>query len=338
VKGALAHRMNDRLTRRYAAVLSTSASTSKVVKQLDALGASTIVRGRGCIFFTAASEVSPHFYALYGVERLSLVDDCGRLAVPLLYRRCTLDASIIHSGLHSSVSYGLARLLALQPGEQVLDPCCGTGSLLFEAKEYWPHCTYIGTDIDESQLEKAAINIRALATRAMSGGGGGGGGGGGNSVSLVHADCGDLPLRDGSIDAVVSDLPFGKQFGSIASNIDLFPRLLREVGRLLLTRVRGRAVLLTSAASAPALTEPTVLKAAGLTLHAALPTRHCNLKCVTVLLVRDGDASDGSRLFDMSGVVHDNSHSGSGGGEAGPGVAWLSWRRDQLVSVPPTRT
>ena len=223
-----------------------------------------------------------------------------------MHRRDPIDSHIVHNGLHSSVAYGLSRLLALRPGDRVLDPCCGTASLLLEARDHWPRCTYIGADIDASQLEKARINSAALASRSA-----------GNSLSLVRGDCASLPVQDGSVDAVVSDLPFGKAFGSVASNQALFPRLLRELGRLLANR--GRAVLLTSTESALALTEPASLKAAGLALHAAFPTRHCNLQCVAALLTRAGDAGDA--LFDTRGVEY---------GEQGP---WLSWRRDQLVSV-----
>lgn len=54
-----------------------------------------------------------------------------------------------------------------------------------------------------------------------------------------------IPFRhaDGTVDRVVSNLPFGKQVGSHAGNTSLYPALVREVARTL--HPSGRAVLLT---------------------------------------------------------------------------------------------
>ncbi|MEO8851273.1 MAG: hypothetical protein ABI360_06045, partial [Allobranchiibius sp.] len=52
-----------------------------------------------------------------------------------------------------------------------------------------------------------------------------------------------LQIGDQSIDRVVTDLPFGKRIGSNTNNVELYPRVLREIERVLTPS--GRCVLLT---------------------------------------------------------------------------------------------
>ena len=61
--------------------------------------------------------------------------------------------------------------------------------------------------------------------------------------AVVRADAGQLPLQAGTVDRVLTNLPFGKRVGSHHDNTELYPRMLRELTRVL-TR-QGRAVLLT---------------------------------------------------------------------------------------------
>jgi len=61
----------------------------------------------------------------------------------------------------------------------------------------------------------------------------GGGQGGYPIASEVFIwDVGALPLRDASVDAVVSDLPFGKRHGSKGGNKILYPKLIAELTRV----------------------------------------------------------------------------------------------------------
>lgn len=115
-----------------------------------------------------------------------------------------------------------------QKGETVLDPTCGSGTLLaetFAAQEGIGHLT--GIDLD-----KAAITIAKKNTGHMP------------KVSLVNGDATENGLPAESIDLFLANLPFGKQFGEKTDNPVLYRGLLSEMARL--GRGAWRAVLLTS--------------------------------------------------------------------------------------------
>ena len=48
--------------------------------------------------------------------------------------------------------------MIFQPGEVVADPMCGKGTILIEAAREVPDATYIGCDIDTSQIGSALEN------------------------------------------------------------------------------------------------------------------------------------------------------------------------------------
>ena len=264
---------------------------------------------------------------------LSVSEACACAGVPLMRRRVSSGAYTVHQGMHHAVSFGLGRLVRLQPGDRCLDPCCGTGSILIEMREHWPTSSYLGVDVDESQLALAKANADAALARRPRGG----------ALVLLHASCAAMPLQRASVDAIVSDLPFGVQHGSVEANRALFPRLLKEVGRVL-DPSRGRAALLTSQTCAPALLDPDALAAAGLTLHLALPTRHCSIRCVAALLLpapgggspagggTPGEAaSDRSVSFDLSGCEHMRPDGEAESCRSGEQGRWLSWRQPRLL-------
>lgn len=238
---------------------------------------------------------------------LSLVEGSARACVPLMRHHEVVSASVVHQGLHHTVSYGLARLANLRSADVVLDVCCGTASLVVEAREHYPGCgAFLGIDCDVSQLARASDNVAAHQHSRPHGA----------SVALLAADCAALPLRTGTIDAVVSDLPFGRQHGATESSEgQCFSRLMREIGRVL--SPRGRAVLLCASATATPLMSATEHAAARLVMHAALPTRLCNISCVAVLLVPASTSRDEAESrFDMGGCEREDG-----------AFSWLSWRQ-----------
>ncbi|MEV4266596.1 methyltransferase domain-containing protein [Kribbella sp. NPDC049584] len=116
----------------------------------------------------------------------------------------------------------LVRLAKVRPGQRVLDPFCGTGTILLAVRRRTPDAHVIGTDHDPHALKLATTNgCRQLAQ------------------TMAEA----LPLADASVDRVVTNLPFGKQVGSHALNRTLYPAVVSELDRVLTPA--GRAVLLT---------------------------------------------------------------------------------------------
>ncbi len=121
----------------------------------------------------------------------------------------------------------MIRLLKTQPGLTVLDPLCGTGTLLLAVDHRSPGCTLLGTDRDADAITKAKINLDRFGVRA----------------DLSASEAVPIGRPAGSVDRVLSNLPFGKLVGTHQDNEQLYPRLLNEISRVLTPT--GRAVLLT---------------------------------------------------------------------------------------------
>ncbi|NXQ42490.1 THUM3 protein, partial [Catharus fuscescens] len=152
--------------------------------------------------------------------------------------------NITHFGpttLRSTLAYGMLRLCDPQPTDIIVDPMCGTGAIPIEGAAEWPDCYHLAGDNSPQAVKRAANNICSLlrkneskdSSTAL-----------GVPLDVIQWDICNLPLRTGSVDIVVTDMPFGKRIGSKKKNWDLYPACLMEMGRIC-TPGTGRAVLLT---------------------------------------------------------------------------------------------
>ncbi|HZX05684.1 methyltransferase domain-containing protein, partial [Kribbella sp.] len=91
-------------------------------------------------------------------------------AVPL-HRRPWRQHTVAGS-LHPPVAAAMARLAKLAPGQQVIDPFCGAGTLLVEAHHLEPGARYVGLDRDPAAIAAAKANWAAADHRGGEGGGG----------------------------------------------------------------------------------------------------------------------------------------------------------------------
>ncbi len=148
-----------------------------------------------------------------------------RLGERPLYKRPYKQAHVPGS-LKPSVAAALLRLARVQAGETVLDPCCGAGTILIEAALMGAQTQ--GGDVDPAALEAAQVNSRAAAV----------------TLDVQPWDARRLPLEDGSVDAVVSNLPWGRQIEIDADPALLYQEMCAEMQRVL--RPQGRMALLTT--------------------------------------------------------------------------------------------
>jgi tRNA (guanine6-N2)-methyltransferase len=142
-----------------------------------------------------------------------------------LHRREYRTASI-PGALHPPVAFAMSMLSGAKPGLVIADPCCGSGTLLIEAKRLIPDAAAVGSDFSEVSLQAARDNgINADC-----------------ALRLARADLGRLPYRDGSASCVLANLPWGQAVpadGIVRDNIQLaVDEILRILAR------HGNAVLL----------------------------------------------------------------------------------------------
>lgn len=139
------------------------------------------------------------------------------------HRRAYKNATIAGT-LHPPVAAAMAQTAELLPGQRVLDPCCGAGTLLIEAHHTVPGTTLLGFDLDPAARRAARQNAGPLP------------------VTVERGDAGALPLADRSIDRVLCNPPWGEQVdagGRLAGHPE---RWWHELARVLTDE--GRAVVL----------------------------------------------------------------------------------------------
>ncbi|XP_054275616.1 tRNA (guanine(6)-N2)-methyltransferase THUMP3-like [Macrosteles quadrilineatus] len=143
--------------------------------------------------------------------------------------------NITHFGpttLRATVCYGLLRLASPQPGDIVIDPLCGGGSIPIESALAYPLTYNICGDAHEKAVVRSLNNIDSLGPKKTV------------PVDVLHWNATKLPLRSSSVDVFVTDLPFGKRSGHKTDNRLLYKNVLLELGRVVRPNT-GRAVLLT---------------------------------------------------------------------------------------------
>lgn len=134
------------------------------------------------------------------------------------YRKGTIPASI-----HPANAAGVMRLAGayLKPGAAVLDPCCGSGTLLIERAIYGKAqdkaCErLVGVDIYGKALKIAEENIKAARMgRQM-------------AVRLVKSDFLEWDMKE-PVDEVIANLPFGNRVGSHRENLRLYQELAEKL-------------------------------------------------------------------------------------------------------------
>ena len=132
----------------------------------------------------------------------------------------------VPGSLKPAVAAALLALAGVAPGARILDPCCGAGTILIEAKMLG--AAALGGDNYQQAVTAAHFN----ATKA------------GVTIHLYRWDACALPISDRSVDFVISNLPWGRAVTSEASLPTLYQEIGEEIQRVLAPG--GRTVLLTN--------------------------------------------------------------------------------------------
>jgi len=136
------------------------------------------------------------------------------------------------ASLRPTVAAAMVRVAAARPGQVIVDPMCGAGTLLAEQLSYaerfrGQRLVLLGGDLEHGAAWAAASNLRRLG-----------------DVPIARWDARHLPLESASVDVILSNPPFGKQLSTPEQIGPLYRAMIRDYNRVL--RPGGRAVLLTS--------------------------------------------------------------------------------------------
>jgi len=158
--------------------------------------------------------------------RLDIEDRHGLFSLKLTnasYRFRRNDRRFSAASLLPTVAHAMVRLSTPVEEDVFIDPCCGSGTILWERLSY--PFTYIGGgDIEHQALKVAKENL--MDTFA----------------EVTHWDARKLAFADASIDKVVTNLPFGRQISFGRETNENNRAIIIEITRVM--KIQGKAVIL----------------------------------------------------------------------------------------------
>jgi putative N6-adenine-specific DNA methylase/tRNA (guanine6-N2)-methyltransferase len=122
------------------------------------------------------------------------------------------------AALKANVAYALLRLAHLDaPPGTLLDPFCGSGTILLEAVALWPETQCYGSDWNEEAVSGARTNVD-MAVRS-------------DRIAIRAGDVWHLDetFDDVTADLIVTNPPFGVR---MASSMDFYPFYRRVLGQM----------------------------------------------------------------------------------------------------------
>lgn len=180
---------------------------------------------------------------------------CGLRLSDKTMRHRTYKVEHQPASLRPTIAAAMVRLAGAAPGDVVLDPMCGAGTILAEQIELSKvrkagRVVVWGGDRDMNMLRAAGSNLHRVGP-----------------ALLAHWDATRLPLPRECADRIVCNPPFGKQLSSPEEIAPLYRATVRECQRAL--KPGGRAVFLVS--------DPDALREA-IRPHHWQPTRQLRLE------------------------------------------------------------
>jgi tRNA (guanine6-N2)-methyltransferase len=169
---------------------------------------------------------------------------CGVRLSDRSMRHRTYKFEHLPASLRPTLAAAMVRVAELRPGQTVLDPMCGAGTILAEvlsqareverqrrwqpdavAAEAQSVYTVLGGDIDRSAVRAAGVNLARMG-----------------QIKLETWDARTLPVAGDSVDRIICNLPFGVKIEKPEDVPRLMQKALPEFHRVL--KPGGRAILL----------------------------------------------------------------------------------------------
>ncbi len=168
------------------------------------------------------SNPSCEYRAILSDDRCYFGKVLLRIDRPSYDQRRPGSRAFFHPGvMMPRLARALVNISLIRPGEKLLDPFSGTGGIVLEASLVGAYG--IGSDIDPFMADGSRKNVPG--------------------AGIVRADTRCLPFRDASIDAVVTDLPYGQSVSIIAGSLEgLYCSALSEIRRVLVPGKRAVVV------------------------------------------------------------------------------------------------
>lgn len=174
-----------------------------------------------------------------------------RLAAAPLHERAWLTMRR-RGALKPSVAAALVMRAGAERGMRVLDPCCGTGTIVIEAA--LRGATALGGDITPGAIQAARTHVARAGIAAR----------------FQVLDAQRLPFTDGAFDRVICNLPWGRQVSAGLAPNAFYQRSLAEMPRVLVPG--GRIVLLTAMPHLVRYPDLRCLQQLGISLHGQRPS------------------------------------------------------------------
>lgn len=98
--------------------------------------------------------------------------------------------------------FATGRYANIKPGNVVLDPMCGVGTIPIEGATDFSNVTFMGGELDEESLDIATTNLEHARKRCLS------------PCDLLHWNSIHTRLKSSSVDIILCDMPWGQRSGS----------------------------------------------------------------------------------------------------------------------------
>lgn len=96
------------------------------------------------------------------------------------------------AALRPTIAAAMIKLADIRDGQRVLDPMCGSGTVLLEGSSYCANAEFFGSDVSSEAVQMADYRLKGTA-------------------SLQQCTLEKLEYESGSFNRIVTNLPWGKQ-------------------------------------------------------------------------------------------------------------------------------